>query len=400
MRIILIGLIAIFLVACQPFEYEADVSYLDETNENLTENNAVENLGMNQTDINVTDESRAAYKITVTEGELARIPIRAIDPDGGEIELEFSEPFNQQGLWLTSIGDEGRYLVEISAYDGFVTTKEYVLVEVLRSNRAPIIDCPLTVTVQESENLSLDCNIYDLEGDNFTVTYEGWMNTSTKQTDFGDAGNHRVLIRATDNQGNSATNEVRIAVNKTNRAPVIENIENMQVLETQTVQLEVEAYDPDGDNLTITYSSPFNENGTYTPDFEDRGIYNISVRASDSDLQTTQTFELEVLARNRPPVLEPVNPITVNEGETVTIPVVANDPDGDDVIISYSGWMDSNEYQTTYEDAYPLGCEDRGCEAAYFVTVIASDGNLESSTLVEVNVVDQNRPPRFIFGEE
>ena len=395
MRILLISMIFVFLVACQPFEYDSQISLIDELDETIKLNDQYNN----QTSLNQTiDESRAAFILTGVEGELIRMPVRAVDPDGGQVELRFSEPFNDQGLWLTQLGDEGRYLVQVSAYDGFMTSREYVLVEIQRANRPPVIDCPSTVRVSETQTVNLNCNIYDLEGNDFNVTYEGWMNTSTKQTTFGDAGEHLVLVRAVDELGASATKEIRVVVNKTNRAPVIESMQNKQVLETSTITLDVVAYDPDGDNITIIFSEPFNQNGVYTPQFGDRGVYNVTVTATDGQLQSTETFELTVLARNRPPVIEPIEPITVNEGGLVTIPVVAYDPDGDNVVISYSGWMDSNEYQTTYDDAHPLGCDQRGCTATYYVTVTASDGDLETSTTVEINVVDTNRPPQFIFG--
>ncbi|MFT4311356.1 MAG: Ig-like domain-containing protein [Candidatus Woesearchaeota archaeon] len=400
MRIILISMIFVFLVACQPFEYEPQVSIIDELDEIVEQNEEFLINTTNQTISNQTiDASRAAYKITGVEGDLIRIPVRAIDPDGGPVELSFSEPFNEQGLWLTTIGDEGRYLVQVSAYDGFVTSREYVLVEVQRANRPPVIDCPSTIRVQETQTVNIECNIFDVEGHEFNVSYEGWMNSSTKQTTFGDRGEHQVLVRATDELGATATKEIRVVVNRTNRAPIIENLQNKQVQETQTIALNVTAYDPDGDNISIMYSEPFDQNGVFTPDFGDRGTYNVTVTATDGELSATETFTLTVIARNRAPVIEEIAPITVNEGQIVSIPVNAYDPDGDDVVISFSGWMNSSEYQTTYDDAHPLGCDERGCTATYFVTVTASDGQLETSRTVQINVVDVNRPPQFIFGE-
>jgi hypothetical protein len=384
-------LLAVVMVACQPIT--EDLISVPELNLSETEQNETQQETQNTT----VDESRASYRITVTEGGLARIPVTAFDPDGGQVTIRFEQPFNQDGLWLTKLGDEGRYLIRLQATDGILTTTEYVLVDVLRANRPPVVECPREVNVTETQNITINCNIVDPEGDDFTVRYEGFMNSSLKQTTYGDAGAYTVIVRATDEKGASNSAEVTVNVEKLNRPPVIQFIEDQSVLETETLSLNVVASDPDGDALNITFSEPFNQDGTYTPEFGDRGQYNVTVTVSDGSLQVQESFSLTVMPKNRPPVLEPIAPITVLEGETVRIPINAYDPDGDDLIISYRGFMNSRTYTTTYEDAYPNGCNERLCTATYYTTVTVSDGELEASQTVEINVVDRNRPPVFVF---
>ncbi len=345
----------------------------------------------------VVDESRAAYTLRVKEGELARIPVDAYDPDGRQIELSFGEPFNEEGLWLTEIGDEGRYLVRVTASDGLVRVSEYVLVVVERANRPPVVDCPETIRVSEGEMVNIRCNIFDEDGDPVVVAYDGWMRTSSYRTTYGDAGEHKVLVRASDGI-NDVTRTITVVVDKTNRPPVIEPISDAEVLETETFSVSPVVSDPDGDMVTVSFSPPLDENGSWTPGFGDRGTYTITVTADDGVDSVKETFKLKVLAKNRPPVLKPIDPIVVDEGEEVSIPVDAFDPDGDDIIVSFSGWMDSDSYETTYEDAYPLGCDEPGCTATYFVVVTVSDGVLEASQEVEVRVRDVNRPPVFVWG--
>ena len=223
------------------------------------------------------------------------------------------------------------------------------------------------------------------------------MTSRVKQTDFGDRGSYTVIVRATDEKGASNSAEIIVNVERLNRPPTVQSLSDKSVLETQTIVLDVVASDPDGDSLQITYSEPFDQDGVYTPDFGDRGTYNVSVTVSDGDAAVVETFTLTVDAKNRPPVLEPIEPITVFEGETVRIPINAYDPDGHDLIISYSGWMNSRTYTTTYDDAHPNGCNERGCTATYYTTVTVSDGELSTSQEVEINVVDRNRPPVFVY---
>jgi hypothetical protein len=85
---------------------------------------------------------------------------------------------------------------------------------------------------------------------------------------------------------------------------------------------------------------------------------------------------------NRAPVLDPIADITVNEGETVTFSPTANDPDGDTLTITYTGWMTSSSYTTNYADA-----------GVHTVTVTVSDGALTDSQDVQVTVNNVNRAP-------
>ena len=385
---------SLFVVACEP-EFENDFVNNVTNVTNIT--NLNETLDPVDPDPEPIDASKAAYTLRATEGELVRIPVQAYDPDGQDVSLSFEEPFNEEGLWLTEIGDEGQYLVKVSVTDGLLTTSEYVLVIIERANRPPVVDCPERVVVKETETVRLDCNIFDEDGDPVIVSYEGWMRYSTRETDYGDAGNYTVLVRAKDAE-HEVTRQVNVVVEKKNRPPVIEPIGELRVIETETIVVQPNVTDPDGDDITLSFSGPLDEDGSWTPDFGDRGEYNITVVASDGQDETTETFTLIVERRNRAPVIKPIDPITVYEGETVSIPVQAYDPDGDDITISYSGWMDSSEYTTTFDDAHPLGCDEPGCTATYYVTVTVSDGVLESSEVVEVNVIDKNRPPELVFG--
>ncbi|MCP4251980.1 MAG: hypothetical protein GY775_01000, partial [Candidatus Scalindua sp.] len=76
-----------------------------------------------------------------------------------------------------------------------------------------------------------------------------------------------------------------------------------------------------------------------------------------------------------PPVLDPIANITVSEGETVVITPTATDPDEDILSYSYSGWMLSDTYTTSYNDA-----------GEYTVTVTVTDGTSTDSQDVTVTV--------------
>ena len=85
---------------------------------------------------------------------------------------------------------------------------------------------------------------------------------------------------------------------------------------------------------------------------------------------------------NMPPVLDPIADITVNEGDTVIFNPTATDPDADALTFSYSGWISSPSYATTFTDA-----------GVYTITVTVTDGALTDSQDVTVTVANVNRTP-------
>ncbi|MFA6088734.1 MAG: NosD domain-containing protein [Candidatus Woesearchaeota archaeon] len=72
-----------------------------------------------------------------------------------------------------------------------------------------------------------------------------------------------------------------------------------------------------------------------------------------------------------------VSGASVAAGEIVTINPVVSDPDGDSVIVSYIGWMNSNSKSTSLSDV-----------GAHIVTVTASDGSLQTSKDITVMIID------------
>jgi hypothetical protein len=100
---------------------------------------------------------------------------------------------------------------------------------------------------------------------------------------------------------------------------------------------------------------------------------------------------------NTAPVMKLIPNITVSEGDTVKIVPDAADREDDPITISYSGWMKESTYTTTYDNAYPKGCDKPGCSVTYKVTVTASDGVYNTSQDVYVTIVDKNRPPVFVW---
>jgi len=361
---------------------DEDFVFIDE----VTDNNASEEVPVRDgTDV---DEEDVAFVVEVAEEELVSLDLQAIDPDGDSLEYAFNEPLNAQGRWQTQIGDEGRYLTTVTVSDGKLSTSEDVLIIVTRANRAPTIECPESFTANEGELLYVDCNIFDEEGDDILISYEGWSTSSSKKTTFEDAGEYTMLLRASDGNKES-TEEVKIIIKNVNRAPILEELEDMTVMETTTVRLAPIVEDPDGDEIMLSFSSPFNDNGVWKTDDGDAGTYEIEVLATDGVATVTQSFTLTVTQINTAPVLKKIANIVVDEGDNIKIPVNAYDPEGDEIFITYSGFMDSDSYKTTYDDA-----------GVYDQSVTVSDRVLSTTATFTITIENKNRAPVFVLDED
>lgn len=332
-------------------------------------------------DKEVMEETQYVTK-TVTEGEMVSINPTAVDPDGDPITYTFSEPLDDEGEWQTEEGDAGEYIITITASDGKaeVSQKMRIIVEAL--NAPPYMEELDDVEVEEGDTVILEPEVGDDDGDEVFVEYSGWMTESTYKTDFSDAGEHTVTITASDGR-NEVSQNVDVTVIDVNRAPQLADLDDIEVLEGEMVVVVPEVSDLDGDDLEISFEEPLDDNGEWQTEEGDAGTYEPRITVDDGDLTTRKKVSITVVSLNSPPEMEELDDVTVNEGETVTLDPEISDPDGDDIEIIYSGWMQTDTKTTTSED---IGEHD--------VTITVSDGEHIVSQEVVVTV---NGLPQFVW---
>ncbi len=325
---------------------------------------------------------------TVIEGELVSFPnLEATDPDGDPITYTFTPPLDASGRWQTTVGDAGEYKVTITASDGKNSVSQEVMLTVTPKNRAPTIAlASKEITVSEGETVTLAPEVTDPDGDKATLSFEGWMASPSKTTTFSDAGRHEVELVASD--GTATTREkIVVIVENVNRPPTINPISDVVVKEGDRITVSPTATDPDGDKVTFMYSTPVGQDGAWETGSEDVGKYRINVTATDGEMTATASFLLVVESLNKAPVIQAADLVTIDEGKTVTLSPAITDPEGDELTITYSGWMNTNTYTSTYEDA-----------GSHLVTITASDGINTAKKDITVLVNDVNRPPTFGSG--
>jgi VCBS repeat-containing protein len=234
----------------------------------------------------------------------------------------------------------------------------------------------------EGDLVKLSPKATDADGDKITFKYSEPLNAKGEwQTKAGDAGEYLVTVTASDGKS-EATKQVKIVVTGKNSPPVIKQPEDITVAAGDLVTLAPQVSDPDGDDVKISYKGFMNES-TYVTAESDIGEHFVTVVASDGKSESTAIFKVTVTQKNRAPVIDKLDSITVKEGELVKVVAQATDADGDKITLTYSEPLDAKgEWQTKAGDA-----------GTYLVTVTASDGTLEAKQTLTVIVESKNSPP-------
>jgi hypothetical protein len=179
---------------------------------------------------------------------------------------------------------------------------------------------------------------------------------------------------------------IEVVIKEKETEKTIKEIPTLKVTEGETVSFpNLKAIDPDGDKISYLFSEPLDSTGAWETKEGDAGEYTIKITASDGTSKTEQEVRIIVLELNKPPVLEKIQDIVINEGETLRLEPKALDPEGEPITITYTGWMNTNIKELDYNSA-----------GEYVVRVIASDGSKDVFQDVKITVKDVNRAPEFV----
>jgi len=174
----------------------------------------------------------------------------------------------------------------------------------------------------------------------------------------------------------------------------IQSSMTITINETSKVNINPAAIDPDGDFLSYTFSAPLSSSGEWQTKVGDAGEYLITITATDGKVTISKQLKLVVKSLNKAPVIGKMKDVEVKEGEVIDLKPIAVDPDGDELSISYAGFMTGPVKTTNFNDA-----------GEYTETVTVSDGKLSDSQIFKITVVNVNRVPEVmpvldIYGTE
>ncbi|MEZ4731073.1 MAG: putative Ig domain-containing protein [Caldilineaceae bacterium] len=233
-------------------------------------------------------------------------------------------------------------------------------------------------------------------GTSFTDNGDGTA-TLTWTPGAGTAGVYMVSVTATDsnNLSDVQTFTITVAAANTNLPPVLAPVNNQTISEGASITITIAAIDTNGDAITLAASGlptgatfTDNKNGTgrltWTTDFEDAGVYTVTVTAQDAlGAIDTDSFKITVTNVNRKPTIAVTGNQAVAEGSRMTLEITATDPDGDAITLKATNlpvtasFTDNKNGTGTL--SWPTTVGDVG---SYNVTITATDAQNASATQV------------------
>jgi len=363
----------------------------------------------------ITLPAMAALSATVTDdGKVNPTPSLTWIKESGPGTVTFGTP----GAVSTtaSFSVDGNYVLRLNANDGALTGTATVSVTV---NPAPVTNQPptanagqnRTVTIpygQTTVSVTLDgSGSRDSDG---TITSYIWSGTPDPADIVSPAislgeGAYTFTLTVTDNKdvSSQASSVTVTVVKEVVRAPQLSLSSppyTIQAGSTAPLIISVVAESPDGrkvslsaapliNNATFPSTSGVSASGSFNfrPDFSQAGKYFATFVARDVyDITSTVTVPIEVTRNNRSPLLTLQETGSMDEGGTLTIPVIATDPDGDIVTLTASG-LPRNAILVPSAGSLTL-TPDFTQAGTYPITITASDGVLSVSKTVTVTVRD------------
>ncbi|QRK07399.1 PKD domain-containing protein [Archangium violaceum] len=234
-------------------------------------------------------------------------------------------------------------------------------------------------------------------------------------------GESQLTARAYDAAGNATASEpISFTVAPPNRIPIIGKVSatSSSLDEGASTSLSVTASDPDGDPLTYVWTqSPFSPAGTFdleagaartwTAPFLSRDTaFTLKVTVSDgrggSAQATVAVSVANVPGLNQAPVVDdtltvPTTPVLA--GDTVSLFIGANDPDGDPLTYSWTT-TPAGIFADSPAAVAQWRSSDIGANTTYSFEVTVSDGtaSVTRSGLVQVNVPSYSRDIQPIWN--
>jgi hypothetical protein len=306
----------------------------------------------------------APISITVNEAETVTLTFPEQDLDGDILKYEFSEPFNDQGVWVTDYNDAGEYQTNIFASDDEFTITTNATIIVNNIDRELFLSFPEELSVSEGKELKWKIDVHDPDGDEIEITLGNVPNglvlkgkTIYWTPSFDEIKRKEGVVSSTLNAlrlekyflkqkiipinvkacSNDKCKEVssNLVVNNVNQKPIFEPITDLTITATERIKINSTATDKDGDVIRYYFSEPLSKRGVWNTKRSDVGEYTVYVTANDGKDQTSFPINIKVLKENRAPRLKVSQEnFLVNEGEEVSILLTAKDPDDDEVTFS------------------------------------------------------------------
>ena len=342
------------------------------------------------------------------EGVGVNLQISASDPDGDT--LTYTADGLPAGLSIggnsglvsgtLSYESAGTYPFTITVSDGTLTDSASITWTVVNVNRAPSLVNPGDQTDLNGAGINLTVSVTDLDGDTPTFGATGLppgLSINGGGLIAGTltaAGSYDVTITVDD--GSSGTDSVSFTwtVTHANQPPtvfIVNPVDGATFDEGDSVVISVDAADSDGSIVRVEYYADDLKLGEglagpyeFTWNNAPTGICVVRATATDNDNVTTTSDGLliSMLPRqNLPPtgvLTSPADNSSFVDGDSVTISVIASDPDG--AVAGVEFFVDQTLIAADSTPPYEASWSDVR-EGAYEVSAVVFDDAGDSSSI-------------------
>ena len=301
--------------------------------------------------------------------------------------------------------------------DGITNVTPELVFGSLTANQPPVLFVPSTFTANATQTNDLPFFAGDADSEqpvNVTVTGASFAtiipNTTVPRLFtlrltpvIADAGERTLTLTATDNQGATTTQSLRLTVVIPNRPPVA-NEQRVTTDEDVAKQITLTATDPDNSPLTwMIVTAPTKgtlsgtpPNVTYTPNKDYNGNDSFTFKVRDSEFDSnTATVSITINPVNDAPVLIVPGPQTVKENETLTFTISGTDVD-EGQTLKFTGPSlppGASFVESTRTFVWRPTFEQAGTYTAAFAVMDNGTPPRSDSKTVTITVTDVNRAP-------
>ncbi|PJJ58400.1 hypothetical protein CLV56_2651 [Mumia flava] len=340
-----------------------------------------------------------------TVGDVPQIDVPTDVTVPGSTTIHMPAAFNVTASLLNANGDliggEGAVTMACT-----ITSESDVFgtIPVVPGNSDPTAGA-VTASTDEDTPVDITLDGADADGDPLTYSYTQPANGEVTGTGpdvtytpaAGFDGEDSFEYTVDDGNGGTATNTVTVTVSNVNKVPVANDVA-VSTDENTAVDVAFDASDPDGDDLSYSYTQPANgevtgngANVTYTPAAGFDGEDSFEYTADDGNGGTaTATVTVTVSNVNVPPTAGDVSAST-DENTPVDITLDGADADGDALTYSYTqpanGEVSGDGPNVTYTPANGFDGDD-----SFEYTVDDGNGGTATGT-VSVSVSNVNVAP-------
>lgn len=340
------------------------------------------------------------------------------DNGGGDGQFQFTPGYD-----LVPDDQQTIFPVNFLATDGIDTGTALATITVIDFNPPPELDSIGNHRIAEGVEFNLPVSATDPDGAIPVLTAaplpananfvdsgngNGLFTFTPDETQYGDsAQDYSITFTASDGE-NTDAEIVRITVVGPNIPPILNSIGSRSMTEGDTLSVTVSASDPN-ETAFLIYTSERPENAFFTPagdgtalfeffpDFLQAGDYTITFYADDGEYIDSEVVDITVTeAGNQTPIFEPIADIRMNEGDSLSLPIIARDPEEKQVTITMLDTIPNSSFTQVASGVgtftYTPDLTDGG---TYEVGFNAADDSTSADITVLIEVTEVDFPPEM-----